>query len=196
MKSRLRTISVAIVAGILSALAITGLTQVPIYNYAPPGVAANLSGLGAGVATFLATPSSANLASALTDESGTAGTVPFHSTGPWTATDGSGAGLTLTTTDTNYVRIGSMVYAYFSVTYPATADGSSMTIGGLPFPAVDGTNNVQPVAITFQNSTVDFHCRVTRGAQIILCSNISGAAVTNANMSGKILRGTAIYQAQ
>jgi hypothetical protein len=33
--------------------------------------AANLAGLGTGVATFLATPSSANLASALTDETGT-----------------------------------------------------------------------------------------------------------------------------
>jgi uncharacterized protein YjbI with pentapeptide repeats len=39
-------------------------------------VATGISGLGAGVATFLATPSSANLASALTDEAGS-GTVAF-----------------------------------------------------------------------------------------------------------------------
>lgn len=36
---------------------------------------ANLSGLGAGIATFLATPSSANLASALTDETGSGAAV-------------------------------------------------------------------------------------------------------------------------
>ncbi len=42
-------------------------------------VATGISGLGTGVATFLATPSSANLAAALTDESGT-GTVVYSST--------------------------------------------------------------------------------------------------------------------
>ena len=44
-------------------------------------ISTGVSGLGAGVATFLATPSSANLASALTDETGTAGSVVF-SAGP------------------------------------------------------------------------------------------------------------------
>lgn len=39
-----------------------------------------VSGLGANVATFLATPSSANLAAALTDETGTAGEVVFSTT--------------------------------------------------------------------------------------------------------------------
>jgi hypothetical protein len=38
-------------------------------------VATGISGLGTGVATFLATPSSANLASALTDETGTGAAV-------------------------------------------------------------------------------------------------------------------------
>ena len=50
----------------------------------PLGVASGgtgLSALGAGVATWLGTPSSANLAAALTDETGTAGNVVF-STGP------------------------------------------------------------------------------------------------------------------
>lgn len=44
----------------------TNLTGLPV---------AGISGLGAGVATFLATPSSANLAAALTNETGTAGSV-------------------------------------------------------------------------------------------------------------------------
>jgi len=38
-------------------------------------VTSGISGLGSGVATFLATPSSANLASALTDETGTGANV-------------------------------------------------------------------------------------------------------------------------
>jgi len=54
--------------GTPSALTLTNATDLP--------VATGISGLGTGVATFLATPSSANLAAALTDEAGS-GTVAF-----------------------------------------------------------------------------------------------------------------------
>jgi len=54
--------------GTPSALTLTNATGLP--------VSTGISGLGTGVATFLATPSSANLASALTDESGSS-TVAF-----------------------------------------------------------------------------------------------------------------------
>ena len=54
--------------GTPTSLTLTNATGLP--------VATGISGLGTGVATFLATPSSANLASALTDEAGS-GTVAF-----------------------------------------------------------------------------------------------------------------------
>jgi len=54
--------------GTPSALTLTNATGLP--------VATGISGLGTGVATFLATPSSSNLAAALTDEAGS-GTVAF-----------------------------------------------------------------------------------------------------------------------
>lgn len=53
--------------GTPSALVLTNATGLPIGS--------GVSGLGTGVATFLATPSSANLRSALTDETGTGGAV-------------------------------------------------------------------------------------------------------------------------
>jgi hypothetical protein len=53
--------------GTPSAAVLTSATGLPIST--------GVSGLGAGVATFLATPSSANLQSALTDETGTGGAV-------------------------------------------------------------------------------------------------------------------------
>jgi hypothetical protein len=55
--------------GTPSSATLTNATGLPIST--------GVSGLGTGVATFLATPSSANLASALTDETGTAGAVVF-----------------------------------------------------------------------------------------------------------------------
>jgi hypothetical protein len=46
-----------------------------IWSAASVAIATGVSGLGTGVATFLATPSSANLAAALTDETGTGANV-------------------------------------------------------------------------------------------------------------------------
>jgi hypothetical protein len=61
------------VLGTPSSGTLTSCTGLPIST--------GVSGLGTGVATFLATPSSANLASAITDETGTAGSLVF-SAGP------------------------------------------------------------------------------------------------------------------
>jgi hypothetical protein len=64
--------------GTPSAVTLTNATGLP--------VATGISGLAAGIATFLATPSSANLATALTDETGTAGSVVFSASPTFTGT--------------------------------------------------------------------------------------------------------------
>jgi hypothetical protein len=65
--------------GTPSALVLTNATGTPssigLANGTGLPVSTGVSGLGTGVATFLATPSSANLASALTDETGTGAAV-------------------------------------------------------------------------------------------------------------------------
>lgn len=64
-----RTLVAAAVASIVVSAAVAQTV-----TYGPPS-AASLSGLAVGVATFLGTPSSANLATALTDETGTGAAV-------------------------------------------------------------------------------------------------------------------------
>lgn len=96
-------------------------------------VSTGVSGLGTGIATFLATPSSANLAAALTDETGTAGTVPFASTGSWTPSVGGSA--TYTTQTGTYLRIGNLVIANGHLTINSIGTGSTSAISGLPFNA-------------------------------------------------------------
>jgi len=102
-------------------------------------VSSGISGLAANIATFLATPSSANLAAALTDETGTAGTVPFQEIGTFTptitfATVGD-LSISYSAQDGNYMRIGNLGFIYakvdFTPTY-TTASGA-FRLSSLPF---------------------------------------------------------------
>lgn len=102
-------------------------------------ISTGVSGLGTNVATFLATPSSANLAAAITDEDGT-GLVPFEATGTWTpeltfATPGN-LSITYTQQLGIYTKIGRMVFCQFEVTTSAfthTTASGNLTMTGLPF---------------------------------------------------------------
>jgi hypothetical protein len=72
------------------------------------------------------------------DFSATAGTgtselFADYEEGTWTPTDGSGAGLTFTTANGAYTKIGRMVYWQALVVYPVTANASVASIAGLPF---------------------------------------------------------------
>lgn len=80
-------------------------------------VSTGISGLGTGVATFLATPSSANLASALTDESGSS-TVAFTNS-PTFITP------TLGVASATSINFGSSVFSQLSSNHVAISNGSS-----------------------------------------------------------------------
>jgi hypothetical protein len=59
--------------------------------------------------------------------------------GNWTATDASGAGLSLTAYG-NYTKIGRTVFWQAYVLYPTTSNGSVAAVGGLPFTLVTGSS--------------------------------------------------------
>ena len=72
--------------------------------------------------------------------------------GTWTPTDASGAGLSFSNLDAYYTKIGRMVYAYCRITYPATANANTATIGGLPF-TIQNSQGARQAFITYTSST-------------------------------------------
>ena len=137
--------------------------------------AGDLSGLGTGVATFLATPSSANLASALTDETGTGASVFANSPTLVTPalgtpsavvlTSGTGlpvSGITASTstalgvgsielgnaTDTTLSRSSAGVLAVEGVVVPTISSTSTLTNKTLTAPLINLAFNAQASAYT------------------------------------------------
>jgi hypothetical protein len=53
--------------------------------------------------------------------------------GTWTPTDGSGAGLSFSSVLGTYIKIGQLVIAWATITFPATGNGANAAISGLPF---------------------------------------------------------------
>ena len=103
----------------------------------------------------------------------------------WTPTDASGAKLTFTyTRQAKYSKAGKIVTAYFDVTYPSTSATNYAKVS-LPFTA-DGYYtgaigyNTYGAALTFDGG--NFY-------------TIAGAALTNADLSGKRMIVSATYRA-
>lgn len=144
------------VAVIVGALLLAPFALAQNISVSPIVVAVSqITGLGANVATWLATPSSANLASALTDETGSGvavfGTSPNFTTGislnsgtalttytesTWTpglSFNNGTTGIIYSTQAGTFTRIGRMIYANARITL--TAKGSSTgtaRVTGLP----------------------------------------------------------------
>ena len=125
--------------GTPSSATLTNATGLPIST--------GVSGLGTGVATFLATPSSANLAAAVTDETGT-GSLVF-ATSPTFITPALGtpaSGVVTNLTGTASININGTVGATTASTGAFTTLSASSTVSGTGFstylaspPAIGGT---------------------------------------------------------
>lgn len=157
------------VIGDITPAAVTGTTV------AATGLC-DLSAAGAGQVKFPATQNASSNANTLDD----------YEEGPWTPANPQ---VSLTVTSATYTKIGRSVHADMFVTWPATADGNAATITGLPF-------TVGATTASFVIGYTNYGAAITTAASstttVIDISTFAGAAVTNAQMSGKliILSGT------
>jgi hypothetical protein len=129
-----------------------------------------------------------------TSGTGTSELLADYEEGTWTPSDGSGAGLSLTVAAATYVRIGKMVYASFGVTYPATVSASNARVAGLPFTSQNSAVSIHPVSISFTTASGLLSGTVDNNAATFFLVASGGVVFSNTNLSGAILRGTAIYE--
>lgn len=136
---------------------------------------------GAGI-TFPATQSASSDANTLDD----------YEEGTWTPTDASGAGLTFTNIQAQYTKVGRWVYAIATFDFPSTANGSTASIGGLPF-TVGSTSGHLGGFITNGNVAAAVRFRPGNNGTTGDIRNGTGTAQTNATLSTGNFTINALY---
>ncbi len=117
----------------------------------------------------------------------------------WTATDGSGAGLTFAAVgDTRYTKEGKLCVVSFLIQWPSTSDTHTAQVNGIPSActAFSGTYNwiaagAASVAIASLGTAIGLVALQPGGTSLFFFGN--GNPLTNANMSNGIVRGTITY---
>ena len=132
--------------------------------------------------------------------SANANTLDDYEEGTWTPADISGAGLTFSNTSGTcfYTKTGNIVVASFRLTYPSTSNATSVAIGGLPFTSNNMPTSNNSVCFSEQNYSAGLMGVVITNSTFFVLLTTNGSIVTvptNANLSGKDLRGTIIYRA-
>jgi len=116
--------------------------------------------------------------------------------GTWTPVDASGASLTFTAVEGNYVKCGKQVTVWFRVIYPGTTNGAASLVGGLPFTSLSAGLSNPITGFTVYNSLGSAGMtEVGGGGGTVFTFLLSGnAQQTNANMSTGDVRGVLIYE--
>ena len=125
-----------------------------------------------------------------TSGTGTSELLADYEEGTWTATDASGASLSLTLNGTFfYVKVGRIVTITFNITYPATASGANAVLGSLPFTSAAAN---QTSAIL--GSTIAIIAFKTGSTTALALYSATNSPITNATLSGANVYGSVTYQ--
>ena len=113
--------------------------------------------------------------------------------GTWTPSDQSGAGLTFTSADGWFVRVGREVFAHYYITYPVTASVAANVIGGLPFTAGNTNAARGGSALTYNEFNAVTSIYGPKNTTLFALVDGVGNQKTNATMSGKTIMGCINY---
>ena len=127
-----------------------------------------------------------------TPGTGTSELLADYEEGTWTPTDTSGAGLSLTVSNSaTYIKVGKLVTVQAFITYPTTASGLNASIGGLPYA---GSSLTYAQSYIFTDSGLTFNNYLNgSSSQFDFRTNIN-ANITNVNLSTKFVIITFTYR--
>jgi hypothetical protein len=111
--------------------------------------------------------------------------------GLWTPTDVSGAGLSFTSVTGNYRKVGGIIFANFTLLFPATSDATIIQIGTLPYSSSFNNGSGGTATYTDYNSFLMLSMSTT----LFRVYGGTGASIQNATLSGKYLEGFLVYPA-
>lgn len=113
--------------------------------------------------------------------------------GTWIPVDGSGAALVLTVDSAIYLKLSDLVYVSTELVYPATADGSSARISGLPFTSM-AAQSVLPCAQPGGPLTTQAAWVVRASSAVMDPFDMAGTRRTNAQVTGQRFLVSGIYR--
>lgn len=125
---------------------------------------------------------------------GPSGSGPCQSGISWTPTDQSGATLTFTAVSAKYCQIGNLVFAYGTLTYPSTADGSNAKIS-LPVAVPNQTYAVVQSGTVVGAAVGTAFMKTVQGASAAAMVTGANVAVVNSSFSAKTITFIIIYPA-
>jgi hypothetical protein len=135
---------------------------------------------GAGI-SFPATQSASSDANTLDD----------YEEGTWTPT---GNGITYSTADGSYTKIGRVVIARFTIVFPSTGSGSIARLAGLPFTSTSsGTNPTFGGFLSYSTHGSGILVQILDNTAVIQFNDLASNAIQNSTLSTKSFRGVVTY---
>ena len=127
---------------------------------------------------------------------GSANKLDDYEEGTWTITDGSGGGITFGFTHNRYTKIGRLVMAHVRLQFPTTSNTSLARVN-LPFTADANSNSSATGGVVTEQNYDSSICLTAciNDANRVLFRNNGVTSLTNAQLSGKLLRFTVTYNA-
>lgn len=102
----------------------------------------------------------------------------------WTPADSSGAALVIPSFNVTSTKIGNIVFLSGQITYPTTSNTASASIKGLPFAVPSSNYGICPSSV-FNNAGIAIMAVTVPGTSTFrLVAPSTGAAITNAQLSG------------
>ena len=115
--------------------------------------------------------------------------------GTWTPADGSGAALSFSSVEGYYVKVGQLVTVGATFTFPSTADGTAITISGLPFTVQNTTNGVWVGTFYIGSGGGLGTALATDNGTTFTVRSVTDTAIVNSSASTRACRVTMTYRA-